>query len=523
MQETILFQREARKRLLHGAEILMESVKGTLGPCGHHVVIQKQYGQPLVTNDGVSIAKALHVNDPYEQMGIQILLDSAIKTNENSGDGTTTSILLAYELLKHGYAYMEQGGVANAFVEGMEEAAKMIEEYIREHCKKITAYEEIAQIATISAKSEEIGTLVAEGLREVSDPRCIVCEGGRSFESKIRIQEGMEVNATLMSPYFFPKDEVSTTLKQPYILISNHRIDAMSEIEHLLAFALTTHHPLILICEDMESDVLAQLILLHVQKKCDVMVLKAPSFGTYQQDMLEDLALLCGGTACIADLNRELSDVAVDELGIAKEAIVHKRSLQVFAKRSEPVEEKIKQLKKQLPSYTKKYDIDHIYQRISRLEGKLAILEIGGYTKGEIEEKKLRCEDALQAAFAAMDEGVVPGGGLALLQAYKALQPIVAHDVQKDREAGISCVFAAILKPFLQLMENNYEQPVEMLELQFEKEMNIGYDVWKETWCDLSANGILDPVKVVLQALHNAISVASLLIRCDVAMLAQTS
>lgn len=522
MQETIVFQQDARKRLLHGAEILMESVKGTLGPCGHHVVIQKPYGQPLVTNDGVSIAKALQVDDPYEQMGIQILLDSAIKTNENSGDGTTTSILLAYELLKHGYAYMEQGGVANAFVDGMEQAAKTIEEYLRAHCKKIDAYEEIAQIASISAKSEEIGSLVAEGLKEVSDPRCIVCESGRSFESKIRIQEGMEVGATLMSPYFFPKDEMSCTLKQPYLFISNHRIDAIAEIEHFLAYAITTHHPLILICEDMESDVLAQLILLHVQKKCDVMVLKAPSFGTYQQDILEDLALLCNGTACLSDLDQELRDISVEILGQAKEAIVHKRSLQIFAKRSDEVEDKIKLLKTQIPNYCQKYDLEHMYQRITRLEGKLAILEIGGYTKGEIEEKKLRCEDALQAAFAAMEEGVVSGGGLALVQAYKALQPLIAHDEQKDREAGMSCVFAAILKPFLQLMENNYEQPVEMLELQFEKEMNIGYDVWKQTWCDLSANGVLDPVKVVIQALHNAISVASLLIRCDVAMLAQT-
>lgn len=520
MEDTILFQKEARDRLLHGAKVLMESVKGTLGPCGHHVLIQKEYGQPLVTNDGVTIAKALHVSDPYEQMGIQILLDSAIKTNENSGDGTTTSILLAYELLKHGYEYMEQGGVANAFVQGMEAATDLIESYLRTHCRKVDAYDGIAQIATISAKSEEIGTLIASALKQVNDPNCIVCENGRTYENKMHIQEGMDLHASLLSPYFFPKDEVSTCLKHPYILITNYRIDALSQIEHFLVYALAEKRPLLILCEDMESDVLTQLILLHVQKKCDVIACKAPSFGTYQQDMLEDLALLCGGCACIQDLGRELSEISIEELGEAKEIIVKKRSMQIFATHKKAVEQKIEQLKQQLPEYTKKYDIDHLYQRITRLEGKIAVLEIGGYTKGEIEEKKLRCEDALQASFAAMEEGVVPGGGLALLQAYKVLQPQIC-EVQKDRRAGMSCVFAAILKPFLQLMENNYEQPVEMLEQQFTKEFPIGYDVWKEIWCDLTVNGILDPVKVIVQALHNAVSVASLLIRCDVALLKQ--
>lgn len=516
--EDILFQKEARKRLLRGAQLLMESVKGTLGPCGHHVLIRKEFDLPLITNDGVTIAKSLHVSDPYEQMGIQILLDSAGKTNENGGDGTTTSILLAYELLRQGFQYMEKGGVASAFVQGMQQAAQMVESYIREHAETIAAGDGIAQIASISAKSEEIGALIAEALKEVSDPRCIVCEQGSTYESKLRIQEGMELNAALMSPYFLPQDESSVTLKDADLLITNETIDTISQLDHFIAYAYTNHHPLIILCEDMDNEVLGQLIYLHMQKKCNVMVCKAPSFGTYQQDMLEDLALVCKGKAWCSDMGKELSEVPFEDLGKAKEVIVRKHSMQVFAAHDAAVEQRIAVLKKQIPDCDKKYDQDHLYRRIARLEGKIAVLEIGGYTRGEIEEKRMRCEDALQASFAAMEEGIVPGGGLALIQCYRALQPF-AMDVHKDRQAGMNCVFTAILKPFLQLVENNYESPAKMLERQLENDWNIGYDVWKEEWCDLLENGVIDPAKVVIEALRNAVSVAGLLIRCDVAIL----
>lgn len=515
--EAILFQKEARKRLLHGAQLLMESVKGTLGPCGHHVLIQKEFDLPLITNDGVTIAKSLHVSDPYEQMGIQILLDSAGKTNENGGDGTTTSILLAYELLRQGFQYMEKGGVASAFVQGMEKAAQLVEAHIRKKSKSVAA-DEIVQIASISAKSKEIGALIAKAIREVSDPRCIVCEQGSSYESKLRIQEGMELNAALLSPYFLPQDESSVTLRDVDLLISNETIDTLSQLDHFIAYAYTNHRPLIVLCGDMDNEVLGQLIYLHMQKKCNVMVCKAPSFGTYQQDMLEDLALVCKGKAWCTDMGKELSEVSFEDLGKAKEIIVRKHSLQIFAAHDAAVDQRIAVLKKQLPECTKKYDQDHINRRIARLEGKIAVLEIGGYTRGEIEEKRMRCEDALQASFAAMEEGIVPGGGLALIQSYRTLQPY-AMDAHKDRQAGMNCVFTAILKPFLQLVENNYESPAKMLEQQLENEENIGYDVWKEEWCDLMENGVIDPAKVVIEALRNAVSVAGLLIRCDVAML----
>lgn len=518
METGILFQKEARTRLLRGGELLMESVKGTLGPCGHHVVIQKDKGLPCITNDGVSIAKSLYVEDPYEQMGMKIILDSAVKTNETSGDGTTTSILLAYELLKQGFRYMEEGGVAKSFVSGMEYAASMIEDFIIAHAQRIDTYDGLAQIASISAKSEEIGSLIAQALKEVSDPRCIVCEQGRSYESKLRIQEGMEFPVSLLSPYFLTQDEVSCNYKNPLLFISNETIDSIHQIEHFLAYAINERKALIILCEDIDNEVLTQLILLHIQKKCQIAVLKAPSFGSYQQDLLEDLALVCQGSACIKDLGREISEISISELGKAREIIIRKHSLQLFAASSDAVKQKIAQLKKQLPVITAQYDIAHIHQRIARLEGKIAVLEIGGYTKGEIEEKRMRCEDALQAGFAAMEEGVVAGGGLAFLQCYRSLLPLI-KEKSKDQGAGIHCVFAAILRPFLQLMENNDENPVEMLEKQLGMDMNIGYDVWRQEWCNLREQGVVDPAKVVIQALHNAVSVAGLLIRCDVAIL----
>lgn len=518
MENNIRFQEDTRNKLLHGAFVLKESVKGTLGPCGHHAILEKGYGSPLITNDGVTIAKALRLGDPFEQMAVKILLESAVKTNEVAGDGTTTSILLAYELLKHGYDDMAQGGIPNAFVEGMESAGNAICTFVREHSHKIDTYEGIQHIATISAKSEEIGTLVADALKQVEDPRCIYCESSKSYQSKLRMQEGMELDATPLSPYFFPKDQMTLTLKQPLLLISNERIESLSQIEHLLAYAIQNHRSLLILCEDMENEVLAPLLMAHMQKNCSIVVMKAPSFGSYQQDILDDLALVCKGSTYFSDLGKPLEECGIDELGTCREAFITPHSLQILSTKHEGVEARIRSLKKQLPLYTQPYDQKHVYHRISRLEGKIAILEIGGYTQGEIEEKKMRCEDALQAAFAAMEEGIVAGGGLAFIQAYRTLQPLL-HSAQKDRNAGISCVFAAILKPFLQLMENNYEDGVAMLGKQFEQPYTIGYDVLQQKWCDLEAAGVLDPVKVVTQTLHNAISVASLLIRCDVALL----
>lgn len=518
MENNILFQEDTRNKLLHGAYKLKECVKGTLGPCGHHAILEKGYGSPFITNDGVTIAKALHVSDPYEQMGVKIVLESAVKTNEVAGDGTTTSILLAYELLKHGYDEMAQGGIPNAFVEGMEIAGNAICKFVKEQSHTIDTYEGIQQIAKISAKSDEIGTLVADALKQVEDPRCIRCESGKSYQSKLRMQEGMELDATPLSPYFFPKDQISLTLKKPLLLISNERIEAFAQIEHILAYAIQHHRSLLILCEDMENDVLAPLVMAHMQKNCSVVVMKAPSFGSYQQDILDDLALVCKGTTFFSDLGRDLIEATMDDLGTCREAIITPSSLQILTAKDDAVESRIKTLKRQIPLYTQPYDQKHVYHRISRLEGKIAILEIGGYTQGEIEEKKMRCEDALQAAFAAMEEGIVAGGGLAFIQAYRSLQPIL-HSAQRDQNAGISCVFAAILKPFLQLMENNYEDGVEMLGKQFEQPKMIGYDVFQQKWCNLEEAGVLDPVKVVTQALHNAISVASLLIRCDVALL----
>ena len=514
-----MIESEAQKRLLAGAAEVMQCVKGTLGPCGHHAILQKEYGNVLVSNDGVTIAKALNIQDPYKRMGAQLLLESAAKTNDIAGDGTTTCILLAYELLRIGYSYMKEGGIPNLFVQGMEIAKVRICTYVKEHSHKVETYEMIQDIAKISAKSEEIGTLVADALKQVEDPRCVYCESGKSFASKIRLQEGMELDASLLSPYFFNKDQQKLVLKQPYILISNRRIDGWQEIEHFFVYAMQEHRPLIILCEDMENDVLAPLLMAHMQKKCNVVVLKAPSFGSYQEDMLDDLALLCKGKANLQEFGIPLEDVSIEALGECRDAIISLHSMQILADKHPLVEQRIVHLKEHLEAYEQSYDIQHTYQRITRLEGKLALIEIGGYTKSEIDEKKMRCEDALQAAWAAMEEGVSAGGGLTFLQAYRHLQPILHHE-QKDVEAGIQCVFAVLLKPFLQLMENSYLDPVAMLDEQFQKREQIGYDVGKQQWCNMEEAGILDPVKVILTTLHNAISVASLLIRCDIAICA---
>lgn len=516
--DMVKFQDDMKKHILKGAEALSKSVKGTLGPCGHHVIMESAYGNPLVSNDGVTIAKAMSCENRYEQLAIRLLVQAASKTNEEAGDGTTTSIILANEMLKHGYAYMEQGGMPSLFVQGMELASQAIIAYIREHSHKIDTYESIAHIARISAKSEAIGKLIADALAQVNDPRCVHSEKGNSYESKVRIQEGMEVTTTPLSPYFFPKDKQQLIVKQPYLLISNERIESMEQIEHILAFVMSMHRPLCILCEDMDSEVLATLILAHLQHKLQVVVLKAPSFGTYQSDILDDIALLCHGVVYVDDLAMDMQAMACAELGECQEIIVSKHRIQLFAKTHEAVVERISILKEQLLQTENAYDHKHIFQRIQRLSSKIAVLEVGGYTESEVEEKRMRVEDALQAVYAGMEEGVIPGGGLALVQAYRHLQPTL-HNENKEVEAGIQCMFACCLSPFLQLMENSYLQSVEMLEQQFNKADGIGYDVVKQKWCNLENEGIVDPSKVVVNALQNACSIACLLIRCDVAML----
>lgn len=518
--ETILFQAEARKKLLHGAEILMKSVKGTLGPCGHHVMMERAFGKAVITNDGVSIAKSLYLDDPYEKMGAQLLLESALKTNEIAGDGTTTCILLAYELVKRGYDYIAKGGNVSLFAHAMQETSQHICTYLKEHSHKIDTYDEVRHVAQISAKDETLGTLVADAISLVDDPHCVICESGKSFVSKVRLLEGMEVDTTCLSPYFFTKDEKKITLKNPLLLVSNESVEDIKQIETYLLYALEQHRPFILLCAGMESDVLAPLVLAHMQKKGSVIVLRAPSFGTYQQEILDDIALLTNGKPCFQELGTSLGSMDITCLGECKECVITPHSMHLFAQKHRAVEERIESLKKQLSSYSQSYDIQHTYRRITRLEGKLASIEVGGYTPQEIEEKKYRCEDAMQAAFAAMEDGVVAGGGLSYIQAYQALH-VALKGATEEEEAGIACVLSAILKPFLQLMENSYENPTTMLQKQFEQEYTIGYNVQSKAWCNMEAAGIVDPLKVVTYSLQHALSIALLFIRCDVALLQQ--
>lgn len=516
MTKEIMYDDELRALLINGAMTLSRCVKSTLGPSGRHVIMQRDYKSPIITNDGVSIAKMISLSNPYEDLGAKLVYESANKTNEHAGDGTTTSILLAVHMLQLGMQAMKQKANPSNLVKGMNLAKDAILEILTANTKKISSYEDIKHLATIASKSEEIGSIISEALKKVEEHDYIHVETSPTIETKIRVEEGMHIDARTFSFAFF-KDKPSVIFHHAALLICNQSIETISQIENIAGYYLANGKPLIILCRDMSDEVLSSLLLSRLQRKSDIIAYKAPSFGDYQNDILDDIACISNGVLQQERLDMDLSTMSIEDLGMVDKAILTKDGLQLYASKNDEVKRRVVQLKENLSAMKQPYDIAHTLKRIANLDGKLACIEVGGYTDIEIEEKKLRIEDALQATKAAEEEGITWGGGLAFIEAYRELHPIL-HDENKDVEMGIQIIFHSILQPFMQLCENAYLDSEEMLQKQLAQELPIGFHAQELTWVNLEESGIMDPFKVIKEALINAVSVASLLIRCDVAI-----
>lgn len=517
MDPEIYFDDEVRTAIIQGVDKLCKSVKTTLGPCGRHVLLQREYKPPLITNDGVTIAKYVHLQDPCEHMGVEVLRETANKTNEEAGDGTTTSIILATHILNRGMQLMRQHANPSLIVKGMDIALSKILDILDMNSKGIKDYKDIAHIATISSKSEEIGEKIAEALSMVEQYSYVHVETSSTSQTQVLLREGMQIDCKPTSFYFFA-NKTTIIHHRASLLISNQRIETLPQLEHILSMYFLNAKPLIIICQEMSEEVLSTILLSNLKNNSNIYVYQAPSFGDYRNDLLDDIALLSEGVFQQDQLNMDIMNMQIEDLGQVDKIILSKEGIRIFQKKTDEVQLRIAYLKEILPSVKQPYDKKHITKRIMNLEGKLASIEVGGHTQNEIEEKKLRIEDALQATKAAQEEGITWGGGLAYIEAYRQLRPIL-HDVNRDVEYGIQIVMEALLQPFTQLCENAYLNSEQMLQQQLAQDLPLGYDVQQAQWVHMENTGIMDPVKVLKQALVNACSIASLLIRCDVGIL----
>lgn len=507
----MLKNKEAIKSIAKGCRELQEAVKGTFGPYGHHVLLDQGYGLPLITNDGVSIAKIVQKSEDKDAMGAKILYQCASKTNQEAGDGTTTSILFACEMLQQGLKLQKY----NPFqlVEGMEKAGKMVIEELEQMKQSVFSFASIQQIATMVTKCEEMGEWIARAFVESEYSGYLHIEESQSGNYHIHTQKGMQLDGQLLSPYYYHvKKELS--LYQPQICLSDCKVERIEEMEPLLQYAKATRRTVLFICEDMEQEVLATIVMLHLKKQISFYVMKLQGFGTMKQDILNDLALLTKAKVYTEHLEMRLKQIEIQDLGSVDKVMINPSQIFFQHKKNDEMEQMIKELKQQLTQTTVSYERHHLLKRLERLNGTMVTLYVKAHTKSEMEEKKLRVEDAIHACQAALEEGVVAGGGLAYIEAYRSLYG--KEEGEKEAiQKGMLLVFHALTKPFEQLVENAGYDASAMVKEQLAKEKGIGFDLKTNTWQNMMEQGIIDALKVNRQALENAISAASLLIRCD--------
>lgn len=507
----MLKNKEAMKCILKGCMDLNDAVKGTLGPAGHHVLLDKGYGAPLITNDGVTIARALQQMDHKENMSMKILYQGANRTNEEAGDGTTTSILLAYAMLKEGYELRKY----NPFllVEGMNKACYKVVEQLEQMKQNVCSFTSIKQLAAMVTKSKELGEWIARAFVESEYSGYLHTEISQNGEYHIHTQKGMQLDTSFISPYYM-NTKKEMIYHQVQICLCDYKISELTQIESLLQYAKVSHKTILLCCEDMEQDVLARILMLHMQKQISFLVVKLPGFGQGQMDCLKDIALLTNAKLYTQVLNMELNNIKIEELGTVEKLLANEKQMFFIHPKNNIVIKQMEQLKQQLLLTNKGYERHQLLKRLERLNGIMVTLYLEARTESDAEEKKIRANDAIHACQAALEEGIVSGGGLAYIEAYRNLY----HEESEESEAiikGMQIVYKALTVPFMQLMENGGYDAGAMLKEQLAKEDHIGFDLNSNTWKHMMEEGIVDALKVDRNALENAVTTAALLIRCD--------
>jgi chaperonin GroEL len=518
----LVFQEDARRKLKNGMDILANAVGTTLGPKGRNVALDKKFGAPTITHDGVTVAKEISLEDPYENMGAQLLAQAASKTNDIAGDGTTTSTILAQAIATEGLKMVAAGANPMLIKHGIEKATAAAVEAIRKQSQKIDTKEEIAQVASNSAADEEIGDLIAEVMDKVGKDGVITVEESKSLQFETEYVDGMQFDRGYISPYFITTPEaMEAVINEPYILIYDKKVSAAADIVPILEKLVQIgKRDLIILAEDVDGEALATLVLNKLRGMLNVLAVKAPGFGDRRKAMLQDIAVLTGGTVITEELGKKLESTTIADLGRAKKVVSSKDDTTVVdgAGNAKAIKGRIEEIKVEIDKSTSDYDKEKLQERLAKLSGGVAIIRVGAATEVELKEKKHRVEDALSAARAAVEEGIVPGGEVSLINAAEALTKVKMED--DDEQAGITIVRRALEAPMRKLAANAGQDGSVIIDnvrrrAKDEKNKNIGYNVLTAEYGDMIKQGVIDPVKVVRGALENAASIAAMILTTD--------
>ncbi len=522
MAKQLLFNEEARKKLLSGVEQISRAVKVTLGPKGRNVLIDKKFGAPTVTKDGVSVAKEIELEDAYENMGAQLLKEVATKTNDVAGDGTTTATVLAYSMVREGLKAVAAGMTPIELKRGMDKAVTIAVEEIRKNSKEIKGSDEVAHVASVSANNdEEIGKILADAIEKVGKDGVITVEEAKTMDTTTDFVEGMQFDRGYISSYFVTdRDRMETVFENPYILIHDKKISNMKDMLPLLEKIAQSGRPLLIIAEDVDGEALATLVVNSLRGTLKTCAVKAPGFGDRRKAMLEDIAILTGGEVISEELGLKLENTDISQLGEAKSVKIDKDNTTIIDGngKSKDIKDRVAQIKAQIDESSSDYDKEKLKERLAKLAGGVAVINIGAVTEVEMKEKKHRVEDALSATRAALEEGIVAGGGVSTIQSATALEKADLENLTDDEKIGFKIVKRALEEPIRQIAENAGVDGAVIAERAKTEKKGIGFDAAKMEWVDMVKVGIIDPAKVTRSALQNAASVAGLLLTTECAI-----
>ena len=517
MAKEIKFGEDARKKLLDGVNKLADTVKVTLGPKGRNVVLDKSFGAPLITNDGVTIAKEIELDDPFENMGARLVKEVSTKTNDVAGDGTTTATVLAQSMIKEGVKNVAAGGDPMAIKRGMDKAVEAATLGLKEISSVVNGKEDIARVASISANNDEIGNLISEAMEKVSKDGVITIEESKTSNTELSVVEGMQFDKGYVSPYMVTDTEkMEAIIDNPYILITDKKISNIQEILPLLENLMQSSGKLVIICDDIESEALSTLILNKLRGVLNVVAVKAPGYGDKRKEMLQDIAILTGGEIITSDLGLELKDTTIEQLGRAKQIKVQKENTIIVdgLGDKEKISERVNQIKAQLAEEKSEYETEKLQERLAKIAGGVAVIGVGAATEIEMKEKKLRIEDALSATRAAVEEGIVAGGGTAYVNIIPKVEKVM-EDLKDDEKLGAKIDLKALEEPVKQIAVNAGLEPAVILEKVKQSPVGTGFNAKDEVYVDMKKAGIVDPTKVSRSALQNAASVASMVLTTE--------
>ncbi|GBG04305.1 chaperonin GroEL [Lactobacillus rodentium] len=517
MAKDIKFSEDARRSLLKGVDKLADTVKTTLGPKGRNVVLEKSYGNPDITNDGVTIAKNIELKNNFENMGAKLVAEAAQKTNDIAGDGTTTATVLTQAITQEGMKNVTAGANPVGIRRGIETATKAAVDELHKISHKVSTKEEIAQVASVSSASKEVGKLIADAMEKVGNDGVITIEESKGINTELSVVEGMQFDRGYLSQYMVTDDnKMEADLDNPYILITDKKISNIQDILPLLQDIVQQGKSLLIIADDVDGEALPTLVLNKIRGTFNVVAVKAPGFGDRRKEMLQDIAVLTGGTVISSDLGLELKDTKIDQLGTAGKVTVTKDSTTIVegGGSKEAIEERVDQIKAQIKDTTSDFDREKLQERLAKLAGGVAVIKVGAATETELKEKKYRIEDALNATRAAVEEGYVAGGGTALVDVKKAIQDSVKGD-SEDAETGVKIVMRALGAPVRQIAENAGKDGSVILDHLEHEKPEVGYNAATDEWENMIDAGIIDPTKVTRSALQNAASIAALLLTTE--------